>query len=136
MTFHTPAETSVAANLHDGDEVASILRESGWLAAQGECDGDGVLRAWMARAAELLGPHAADRRGLRELLALIFAYDAAQLLQDVGNQGVLARTGAREVIRELANRILDGGEIDSDRFKGLIGGLKLAVPYRSRAVFQ
>ena len=51
------------------------------------------------------------------------------------NQAVLAREGAREVIRELANRVLEGGDIDSDRFKEIIED-ESGVPYRSRAMFH
>ena len=93
-------------------------------------------QAWLARAAELLGPHAADRSALASLLALVFGYDAAAILGDEANQAVLAREGARDVIRELANRILEGGDVDSDRFKEIVEGIKAAVPYRSRAMFH
>ena len=58
------------------------------------------------------------------------------MLRDAANQAVLARAGAREVIRELANRILDGGDVDSDRFKEIVEAMKAAVPYRSRAMFH
>ena len=74
--------------------------------------------------------------GAGELLALIFNYDAAAFCTRPPNQAVLARAGAREVIRELANRVLDGGDVDSDRFKEIIEGMKAAVPYRSRAMFH
>jgi hypothetical protein len=94
------------------------------------------MKAWLARAAELLGPQAADRTALEGLLALIFQYDAMALLQDTANQAVLARAGAREVIREVANRILDGGIVDSDRFKEIIESTKTELPYRSRAMFH
>ena len=40
------------------------------------------------------------------------------------------------MIRELANRVLEGGDIDSDRFKEIVEGMKAAVPYRSRAMFH
>jgi hypothetical protein len=73
------------------------------------------LLAWCARAADLLGPQAGSHAALGELLSLVFAYEASAVLQEAGNQDVLARSGAREVIRELANRILDGGDVDSER---------------------
>jgi nondiscriminating glutamyl-tRNA synthetase len=57
-------------------------------------------------------------------------------LQQAANQDVLARSGARDVIRELANRVLDGGDLDSDRFKEIVEGIKAAVPYRSREMFH
>ena len=78
----------------------------------------------------------ADRAALGGLLSLIFNYEAAAVLQQAANQDVLARSGARDVIRELANRILEGGDIDSDRFKEIVEGIKAAVPYRSREMFH
>ena len=40
------------------------------------------------------------------------------------------------MIRELANRILEGGDVDSNRLKEIVEGIKAAVPYRSRAIFH
>jgi hypothetical protein len=122
------------ANPFTAAEVAAILRERGWLGTP--CEPDSALQCWLARAAELLGPHAASRESLAELLSLIFHYDAAAVLKEQASQTVLARSGAREVIRELANRVLEGGEVDSDRFKDIVDGMKTAVPYRSRALFH
>ena len=126
------ARTAWTPNRFTGEDVIAILRERGWLAGE-ESD---ALRTWCARAAELLGPQAADRAALAALLQPVFAYDAKAALEDTANQDVLSRSGAREVIRELANRILDGGDIDSDRFKQMIEELKLAVPQRSRELFH
>ncbi|HKV05724.1 MAG TPA: hypothetical protein VJO53_11535 [Candidatus Acidoferrales bacterium] len=117
-------------------DVAAILRERGWLDSVMEHDADPALNAWCDRAGELLGPHAPDRSTLAELLALVFHYDAAAALRLDANQSVLAREGAREVIRELANRILDRGSLDSDGFKETVEQMKAAVPYRSRAMFH
>lgn len=119
-----------------GADVAAILRERGWLASAPEFGANQALDDWLARAAELLGPQAEDRAALASLLALIFSYDARVLLDDAANQAVLAREGARDVIRELANRVLDGGPVDSDRFKEIIEGMKTAVSCRSRAMFH
>jgi hypothetical protein len=57
-------------------------------------------------------------------------------LAQVANQDVLSRSGARDVIRELANCLLDGSDVDSDRFKEVIEQVKAVVPYRSRAMFH
>jgi hypothetical protein len=57
------------------------------------------------------------------------------LLRDPANQAVLARAGAREVIRALANQILDGGEVDSEAFKRIIEALKASLPYRGPSLF-
>jgi hypothetical protein len=136
MALDAPSEASLSTALFTATEVAEVLRERGWLAAETEIAANSALQAWLARAADLLGPHATDRAALADLLALVFNYDAAAVLRQPANQAVLAREGSRDVIRELANRVLDGGDIDSDRFKGIIDGVKLAVPYRSRELFH
>lgn len=122
-------------------QVRAILREEKWLgenqAAAASPDSAGVaLDAWLESAASLLGPHATSEQALAALLRLIFHYNPVAVLQDPENQSVMTRAGAREVIRELANRVLEGGDIDSDRFKEIVEGIKLAVPYRSRALFH
>jgi hypothetical protein len=114
----------------------AILREKGWLPAGAEFEVDAEMQAWMERAADLLGPQAGDSKALARLLGLIFEFDAAAAMRLGENHEVLARSGAREVVRELANRILEGGEVDSDRFKQIIEAMKQAVPYRSRAMFH
>jgi Anticodon binding domain len=137
MPSDTPTDAIPAtANPFTAADVAAILRENGWLGPARDADADAALQAWLGRAAELLGPHAANPAAFAALLALIFRYDAAALLCEAESQSVLARAGAREVIRALANRILDGGEVDSDRFKEIIEGMKAAVPWRSRALFH
>ncbi|MGC2720656.1 MAG: hypothetical protein WA209_13805, partial [Candidatus Acidiferrales bacterium] len=82
-------------------------------------------------------PQSPSLEHLESLLELVFHYDAAANLALPENRSVLVRTGAREVIRELANRILDGGGIsDSNRFKEIVDGIKAAVPFRSRVIFH
>lgn len=128
------------ANPFTAADVAAILRERGWLDAKHSSE----TEAWLADAATLLGTHAADpstsldasRAALEDLLSLIFCYDARALLEREENQAVMARQGAREVIRELANRILDGGEMDSDGFKAIIAGLKAMLHFRGRELFH
>ncbi len=115
-------------------DVEAILRERGWLGAMQERTPD--FEAWLADAAALLGPHAAERNALAGLLGLVFHYDAPVILALPESHVVLAREGAREVIRELANRVLDGPEIDSDRFKQIVNDLKIALPYRGRELFH
>jgi hypothetical protein len=136
MTSDAPAETietNVPASGFAAEDVAAILRENGWLVASGGARDDSPLQAWLTRAAELLGPYSTKRA---ELLKLIFRYDAAEILRENESQAVLARSGAREVIRQLANLILDGGDVDSNRFKEIIEAMKAATPYRSRELFQ
>ena len=123
------------ANPFSAADVEKILVDRAWLTGGG-IEKDTPLSGWLERAAELLGPHAADATALGELLTLIFHYDAASSLAQVANQDVLSRSGARDVIRELANCLLDGGDVDSDRFKAIIEQVKASVPYRSRAMFH
>jgi Anticodon binding domain len=135
MPFDVPSVVPPVAAPFVAADVAVILREHGWIDVSREIDADAVLGQWCARAAELLAPHVADRRALADLLTLVFAYDAHSLVREPANQVVLAREGAREVIREVANRLLDGGDLDSDRFKEIIDGVKAALPYRGRELF-
>jgi len=137
MSSDAPTEALHAtANPFTAADVDAILRENGWLGGAAESGDSAILHAWLARAAELLGPHAADRAALTNLLHFVFSYDAASVLREQHSQEVLSRSGAREIIRELANRVLEGGEIESDRFKEIVEGMKAVVPYRSRAMFQ
>lgn len=133
LPFETAAEPE---HSYTRAEIAEILEDHGWLAVGSRVEQEPGLRDWLSRAAELLGPHAATCEELAGLLELIFVYDAAELLRRCENQEVLARSGAREVIRELANRVLDGGDVDSDRFKQIVDEMKSAIPYRSRAMFH
>src|SRR5271156_6042685 len=133
------APVVLAANAFAAGDVEEILRERGWLAPGAEAasvDRAAQLRDWLAGAAALLGPHAADRAALAELLGLIFHYDAAATLASREAQAVMMRTGARDVIRELARQVLDGAVIDSGRFKEIIETLKTRVRYRSRELFH
>jgi hypothetical protein len=136
MSLGVPSEALFSARAFTSEDVAATLRERGWLGGAVDADSEPALRAWLRRAAELLGPRAADRAALESLLALIFSYDGRAILQDAAHQAVLAREGARDVIRELANRVLAGGDVDSDRLKEIIDGMKAALPYRSREMFH
>lgn len=135
MPFDAPSEAPPVAALFAAADVGAVLREHGWIGASRDIAADGALVQWCARAAELLALHAADRAALADLLALVFAYDAQSLVREPTNQAVLAREGARDVIREVANCLLDGGDLDSDRFKEIIDGVKAALPYRGRELF-
>ena len=52
------------------------------------------------------------------------------------SQALMSREGARDVIREIANRLLDGGDIDSERLNEIVDSVKQATPYRSREIFH
>lgn len=115
-------------------DVRTILLERGWL--DPNIEKNDALTSWLARAAMLLGPNAADRTELAALLTLIFHYDAAAILRDIASHAVLGRDGARDVIRELALAVLEGPAVDSDRFKVIVDTIKEKVPYSSRELFH
>lgn len=120
-------------NLFSASDIEGILRERGWIEA-GAAE-VGTPTTWSARAAFLLGPQVADRASLGELLALIFNYDAPNILQTPASHAVLIREGAREVIRELALAVLEGPAVDSEHFKAIISGIKSRVPCSGRELF-
>lgn len=134
MTSERRTRDLVAApNLFTGADVAEILRERGWTVGESF---SAELQSWCERAAGLLGSHVADRVGLSDLLDLIFQYDAQSVLGRVESHAVLARYGAREVVRRLALLLLDGGPLDSERFKEIITSMKEGSDLRSRDLFH
>jgi len=112
-------------------DVAAIYRERGWLGS----DDSPESRAWLAEAARLLGSQASDRNELAALLAMIFEYDAAALFVRPENCALLARSGAREVLRAFATRVLEGPALDSDRFKQIVIEVKATIPWRGQRLF-
>jgi hypothetical protein len=137
MSSGAPPEATSTAGSFTSENIAEVLHERGWLNSESAAaESQTALQTWFARAAELLGPQAVDRAGLENLLALVFLYDAGAILREPANQAVLAREGARDVIRELANRVLMGGDVDSDRLKEIVDAMKAALPYRSRDMFH
>jgi hypothetical protein len=113
-------------------DVEEILLARGWLSG----DASPELAQWVAEAAALLGPHAADRDALVDLLALVFHYDAAAALRQPENHAVMTRQHAREVVRALAHFLLDGRLLDSDRFKEIVSALKESVTTRNPELFH
>ena len=91
---------------------------------------------WCEHAAAILGGHAADRAALSELLTLVFRYDADEILSKVESHAVLSRYAAREVIREVALLLLEGGALDSERFKEIVTKLKDGMELRGRELFH
>lgn len=112
-------------------DVARVLRRRGWLEKEPE-EETPELRAWFERAAMLLGPHVADETELASLLALVFRYNAREILDSAEAPTVLARTGARAVIRELGREVLSGGEVDSDRMKDIFARVRERSGYSGR----
>jgi len=131
MSSERPARAT-PPNLFTGHDVAEILRERGWASPQMSSP---ELNAWCERAAVLLGCHVVDRGALADLLSRIFHYDAMAVLQAVESHAVLARYGARDVIRRLAFLLLDGSALDSERFKEIINVIKESSDLRSRDLF-
>jgi hypothetical protein len=120
-------------NLFSAADIEEILREHGWLIEN--VAPDRARDSWIARAAFLLGPQAADRAALTELLALVFNYDAPAILRTSVSHTVLGRDGARDVIRELALAVLEGTAVDSERFSAIITGIKSRGPFTGRELF-
>jgi hypothetical protein len=127
VTEATPSKLEWSAS-----DVAAICRECGWL---GHADSP-ESHAWLAEAARLLGPQAYDRSELITLLAMIFEYDAVALYARPETCALLARSGARDVLREFATRVLEGPALDSDRFKQIVIEVKTKIPWRGQRLFH
>jgi len=123
---------AVVMNPFAAADVAGILRERGWAAA--ELSAEQV--AWCEHAAAILGTQAADREALAELLGLVFHYDSHEILARVESHVVLSRYAARDVLRQLALLLLEGTALDSDRFKEIIAALKENLEIRGRELFH
>ena len=123
---------AVAVNPFTAADVAGIAAERGW--AAGELSPEQT--AWCGHAAAILGPQAADRATLAELLGLVFHYDASEILARVDSHAVLSRYAARDVVRQLALLLLEGGRLDSERFKEIVTALKDGLEIRGRELFH
>lgn len=133
MCSQGPIESdSPKENPFVGKDVLKILRERGWLSA----DPAPEQLAFCDRAAALLGPHVNDGAALEELLQLIFHYEAEEILQTTETHAVLARYGARDVVRQSSLFLLDPAPFDSDRFKELVTLLKEKLELRGRDLFH
>ena len=121
-----------AANPFNAADILSIMRERGWLTVEPSQE----QRAWCERAASMLGGHAADRAELAGLLELIFRYDACEIISRVESHVVLSRYAARNVLRQVALMLLDGGVLTSERFKEIIAAMKEGMELRGRELFH
>jgi len=121
-------------------DIEAIARRRGWLPdAIQEGLGENVAEArlqWMADAAQLLSPQVNEMPGLERLLERVFEYNAAPLVARAENQAVLSREGARDVLRELATRILGAPAVDSNRLKEIIAELKEVTGRRGPELFH
>ena len=128
MRLDDKTSATVAANPFTSADILAILRERGWLTT----DPTPEIDAWCGHAAAILGTQVPERAALAELLALVFHYDAQQILAKTETHEVLARYAARDVLRLLALLLLDGPLLNSERFKDIITKLKeeLQLPGR------
>lgn len=125
-------ERVLRSNPHSAADVAAILRARGWLAGEASPE----IQTWCEQAAALLGPRAESPAQLEELLALVFHYDARDVLAQPEAPSVLTRQGAREVLRALALELLEGPPVDSARLKEIAAKLREQVHASSRALFH
>jgi nondiscriminating glutamyl-tRNA synthetase len=123
---------AVAVNPVTGGDVSGILAERGWVVG----DLSPQQLVWCEHAAAILGPQAADRNALADLLGLVFQYDAREILGQVESHAVLSRYAARDVVRRLALLLLEGAPLDSERFKEIITALKDGLGLRGRELFH
>ena len=123
---------AVTVNLFTAADVAGILQARGWAAAELSTE----QAAWCEHAAAILGAQVADREGLAELLELVFHYEAREILGRVESHAVLSRYAARDVLRQLALLLLEGGALNSDRFKEIVTALKERLDIRGRDLFH
>ena len=140
MPSSETGQASSRVSLFSHEDVAAIAARRGWLppagvAAEQEMEAT-ARRQWMAQAAQLLGAQAADCGALEFLLERVFQYDACENLARPENQAVMAREGARQVLRELAPLVLGPAEVDSDRYKEIVAALKEHTGRRGQELFH
>lgn len=120
-------------NSFSAADVVQILRDRGW---QNSGQPTPEQSAWCQRAAALLGPHCADRAALENLLALIFQYEAREVLAQVEAHAVLSRYAARDALRHLASHLLDAAPLTTDRFREIVDAMKASLDIRGRELFH
>jgi len=113
-------------------DVLQILRDDHWLAS----DPTPEQSVWCERAAALLGPQSPDRTTLENLLSLVFHYDAREILATLDAHIVMSRYAARDVLRLLANLLLDPAPLTTERFREIVDALKLQLDIRGRELFH
>lgn len=127
------------------EDVRAIALRRGWLLPGGSLDtatstvpeaSESSRGEWLDNAAQLLGTQSPDARALESLLERVFEYDARKLLGRAENQAVMAREGARHVLRELAALVLDSAEVNSERYKEIIAELKERTGRRGQELFH
>ena len=128
-----------AANAWTPSDVRAILIERGWLAAapaSSSAASSSPAESWIADAAAWLGPYAADRDALAELLSLVFRYDAREIVASPEAHAVLLRDSVRDAIRVLGNEVLAGPAVDSERFAEIVTAVKRRSGASGRPLFH
>jgi len=121
-----------AENKFSAADVLRILRDHNWLTS----DPSEAQAAWCERAAALLGAKSSDCAALVHLLSLIFRYDAREILSTMDAHVVLSRYAARDVVRKLANLLLDPAQLTTERFNEIVDALKTELDIRGRELFH
>jgi nondiscriminating glutamyl-tRNA synthetase len=123
---------SGSASIFSSSDVEEILRNRGWLLSELSTE----QAAWCARAAALLGGHAADRAALEELLALVFHYDAREIVANIDTHVVMSRYAAREAVRQLALLLLEPVPLSTEQFRNIVDQVKANMDIRGRELFH
>jgi len=131
MTMPEPTPAP-APNRFSAADISEILRAHGWLDARASAE----QAAWCERAAAFLGPKSADAGALEDLLSLVFHYEAWEILATIDGHIVLSRYAARDVIRNLANLLLDPAPLTTARFNEIVDALKSGLDIRGRELFH
>jgi nondiscriminating glutamyl-tRNA synthetase len=131
MTASEP-DAAPVENKFASIDVLQILREHRRLTAAPSAE----QTAWCERAAALLGPKSPDHAALENLLSLIFRYDAQEILATQDTHVVMSRYAARDVIRKLANLLLNPVPLTTERFKEVVDALKSQLDIRGRELFH
>jgi glutamyl/glutaminyl-tRNA synthetase len=129
-----PAELrpQTVENKFTAADVLQILREHNWLVAESTPE----QTAWCERAAALLGAKSPDRAALENLLSLVFRYYAREILAGMDAHVVLSRYAARDVLRKLANLLLELAPLTTECFNEIVEALKSELDIRGRELFQ
>ena len=132
INAETSAREAERVNLFSAQDVIAILQEKGWL--NGEPTE--LQAAWCSKAAAFLGPQVTERAALTALLMLVFQYDADAILKTTEAHVVMSRYAARDVLRQLALLLLNGAELNTDRFREVVDKLKEGLDIRGRELFH
>jgi hypothetical protein len=127
-----PEPNLPAENKFSSSDLAQILHEQGWHKGNFTTE----QSAWCEHAATLLGSQSADRNALKNLLSMVFHYDAQEILSQPDSHAALSRYAARDALRQLASLLLDPLPLNSDRLREIVDIMKTNLDIRGRELFQ